>query len=508
MNLVQLQTLLTGMPMRFTTLFTSKRSWPLLVIAVTVFSLLMAFAPGLQAAPAQPSLAQQQLFNSDLTVRNGETIEGDVAVYQGDVTVARGGAIRGNLVVYSGDVEIDAGGLVAGDITAFSGSVEVDGAVNGAITAWSGDVKLGRSAVVGGDVSVVSGEIKQERGAVVEGSLLRGPAVSMPALPPIGALSGAPVAPAAPAPATPIESFWWALGRVFTALFVLGISVLVAILLLKWRPAFMEEMRGLLVERAALAFAAGLIFNMFALALIGLLWLTFCFRPPALLLGVLLVAVNLVGFAIVGDELGRRFAVRLGAVWPQLWRAAVGVVAPGAVIAFLWILGSCFGFLAFLGALVLSAFGAGTLLIKVLKLGESSPSAAAPVAAATPVTAEATEATTASATVSPVVEPPVAERAPETVTPQAVAPEPEVGDLVTASPVLTTPASSGEDDFTRINGIGPVFEQRLKAAGIRTFAELAARTPAEIAEIVKWPVARVERAAIVEQALRLAKGDV
>jgi len=495
------------MLMRFTTLFTSKRSWPLLVIAVTVFSLLMAFAPGLQAASDQPSLAQQQLFNSDLTVRNGETIEGDVAVYQGDVTVARGGAIRGNLVVYSGDIEIDAGGLVAGDITAFSGSVEVDGTVNGAITAWSGDVDLGRSAEVGGDVSVVSGEIKQERGAVVEGSLLRGPAINMPALPPIGALPVAPVAPVAPAP-TPVEVFWAALGRVFTALLMLGVSVLVAILLLKWRPALMEEMRGLLVERTALAFAAGLIFNMFALALIGLLWLTFCFRPPAFLLGLLLVAVNLVGFAIVGNELGRRFAARLGTVWPQPWRTAIGIAGPGAVIAFLWILGGCFGFFAFLGALIFSALGAGTLLVKVLKLGESSPSAAAPVAAATPVTAEATEDTTASTPTPPVAESPIAERAPETVTHEAVALEPEGGDVVAASPVLTTPTSSGEDDFTRINGIGPVFDQRLKAAGIRTFAELAAHTPAEIAEIVKWPVARVERTAIVEQAQQLAQRDV
>mgnify|MGYP003383400242 FL=1 len=131
--------------MRFTTLLTSNRSWPLFVVAVTVFSLLIVFAPALQAAPAaapvQPSLAQQQVFNDDLTVRNGETIDGDVVVYQGDVAVARGGAIRGNLVVYSGNVEVDEGGLVAGNITAFSGDVEINGAVDGSITAWSGDVE-------------------------------------------------------------------------------------------------------------------------------------------------------------------------------------------------------------------------------------------------------------------------------------------------------------------------------------------------------------------------------
>jgi hypothetical protein len=174
--------------MRFTTLLTSNRNWPLLVVAVTVFSLLIAFAPTLQAAPAsapvQPSLAQQQIFNDDLTVRNGESIDGDVVVYQGDVVVARGGAIRGNLVVYRGNVEVDEGGLVAGDITAFSGDVEIDGAVNGSITAWSGDVNLGRSAVVGGDVSVVSGEIEQDRGRRHRGQPAARPGGQSPACAP------------------------------------------------------------------------------------------------------------------------------------------------------------------------------------------------------------------------------------------------------------------------------------------------------------------------------------
>ena len=491
--------------MRSTTLLTSNRRWLLLAVAVTVLSLLIAFAPALQAAPAQapdqPSLAQQQIFNDDLTVRDGETIDGDVVLYQGDAAVARGGAIRGNLVVYSGNVEIDEGGLVAGDITAFSGDVEIDGAVDGSITAWSGDVDLGRSAVVGGDVSVVSGEISQDRGAVVEGSLLRGPVVNLPALPQVGALPGVPVAPMTPAPPlppTPIDLFWLAVGRVLNALLVLGVVVLVTILLLKWRPAVVEELRGLLVERTALAFAAGLIFNLFGLALIGLLWITFCFRPPALLLALVLVAVNLAGAVVVGDELGRRLAARLGAPWPQPWRAVIGVAVPGAVIAFLWILGSCFGFLAFLGALILSAFGVGVILVKVLKLGE--PHAPAPVSAPTPVAPETSAEADAAAPAAEVA--PVAQD--EVAAPDAA----RTSDVVTVLYPPAPQATASEDDFTLINGIGPVFDQRLKEAGIRTFAELAALTPAAIAEIVKWSPTRVERAAIIEQAQKLAQGDI
>ena len=490
--------------MRLPTLFPSNRSWLLLVAGMAALLLLNVLAPTLQAAPAaasdQPSLAQRQVFNDDLTVRNSEVIEGDVVVYQGDVAVAHGGVIRGNLVVYSGSIEVDEGGRVTGDITAFSGNVEINGAVDGSITAWSGDVNLGRSAVVGGDVSVVSGEIAQTRGAVVKGSLLRGPSVNLPMLPPqmLPLQMGALTAPQpSVAPPSPAEIFWNALRRVFSALLVLGVAILVALLLLKWRPALVDEMRTLLAERTALAFAAGLIFNLLGLALIGLLWITFCFRPPAVLLGLLLTAVNLVGVVIVGDELGRRLAAQLGAPWVQPWRTVIGIAIPGAVIAFLWILGSCFGFLAFLGALILSAFGAGAMLVKVLKLGE--PHSPAP-------------ATTAPAPIAPETSPGVDAAAPAMVAPAAPVEDAAPGAVATpdappGSPMSIDPLLIREDDFTRINGIGPVFDQRLKAAGIHTFAELAARTPAEIAEIVKWPLARVERAAIVEQARQLAQGE-
>jgi len=76
-----------------------------------------------------------------------------------------------------------------------------------------------------------------------------------------------------------------------------------------------------------------------------------------------------------------------------------------------------------------------------------------------------------------------------------------------APPIAPTSAAPAEaDDFTRIIGIGPVFDQRLKAAGVRTFAELAAYTPGEIAAVIGWPQTRVERAEIIEQARQLAQG--
>ncbi len=53
---------------------------------------------------------------------------------------------------------------------------------------------------------------------------------------------------------------------------------------------------------------------------------------------------------------------------------------------------------------------------------------------------------------------------------------------VAAPAVAETPA--GEDDLKRIEGIGPVMERVLNEAGITTFADLAARTPAELRAIL------------------------
>jgi predicted flap endonuclease-1-like 5' DNA nuclease/cytoskeletal protein CcmA (bactofilin family) len=496
--------------MRYTMLLKQNRTWLVMAALVTTLSSLLVFAPSLQAAapnaPDLPALEQNQLFNDDLTVGGGETIDGDVVVYNGDVRVERDGVIRGNLVVYSGDIKVKRDGVVQGSITSISGDVEIDGRVDGSIAATSGNVKLGGDAVVTGDISVVSGEVQQGRGAVVEGSLLRGPAIQLPPVPAFVPLPGAATAPARQTP-TPSEFFLALVGRVLRGLLILGVAVLTAWLLLKWRPALVEEARSLLAERTALAFAVGLIFNLLSLAVIGLLWITVCFRPPAVLLGLLFVAINLVGAVVVGDEIGRRIDARSGGHWPQPWRTVIGVVAPASILVFLWILGSCFGFFAFLGALILTAFGVGAMLVKFLKLGEPAPFGAAATPVASEPVAEAAESRAAIVPAEAAMQP-----APESSTAIVLPAATLTADAADAgaeeaAPIVPPSAAPAEaDDFTRITGIGPVFDQRLKAAGVRTFAELATYTPGEIAAVIGWPQARVERAEIIEQARQLAQG--
>lgn len=51
---------------------------------------------------------------------------------------------------------------------------------------------------------------------------------------------------------------------------------------------------------------------------------------------------------------------------------------------------------------------------------------------------------------------------------------------------------AGDEDLTRVKGIGPVFAERLKAAGITSFAQLAATSNETLASIADVPPARVE----------------
>ena len=50
-----------------------------------------------------------------------------------------------------------------------------------------------------------------------------------------------------------------------------------------------------------------------------------------------------------------------------------------------------------------------------------------------------------------------------------------------------TPAEPADDDLKRIRGVGPGIERRMQAAGLRTFAGLAALSPAELAAQVALP---------------------
>ncbi|MEM6760719.1 MAG: 50S ribosomal protein L21 [Pseudomonadota bacterium] len=70
------------------------------------------------------------------------------------------------------------------------------------------------------------------------------------------------------------------------------------------------------------------------------------------------------------------------------------------------------------------------------------------------------------------------------------------------------PAASGGDDLKALSGVGPALEKKLHAAGVTTFAQIAAWTPEDVAamdEKLSFK-GRIEREGWIDQAKELAKG--
>jgi NADH-quinone oxidoreductase subunit E len=162
--------------------------------------------------------------------------------------------------------------------------------------------------------------------------------------------------------------------------------------------------------------------------------------------------------------------------------AIVGAIAGGVfIVAFvaLMLLGQwAFSPAAFVALIVAAAVAA------VLYLGFHSnpvpPVASAPVHRAAPV---ARPAAPAAAPVS--------------------APRPEAAPKASVAAV-----STGPDDLKQLSGVGPALEKKLHAAGVTTFAQIAAWTQAEVAAMDEQMGfrGRIERDGWVAQAKILAAG--
>ena len=76
------------------------------------------------------------------------------------------------------------------------------------------------------------------------------------------------------------------------------------------------------------------------------------------------------------------------------------------------------------------------------------------------------------------------------------------------APAAEAPATEGADDLKKLSGVGPALEKKLLAAGVTTFAQIAAWTEADIADFNEKLSfkGRIEREGWVEQAQALVKG--
>ncbi|WP_299075330.1 50S ribosomal protein L21 [uncultured Ruegeria sp.] len=91
---------------------------------------------------------------------------------------------------------------------------------------------------------------------------------------------------------------------------------------------------------------------------------------------------------------------------------------------------------------------------------------------------------------------------------EAAAPKKAAPKKAPAKKAEAPAAEAGTDDLKKLSGVGPALEKKLLAAGITTFAQIAAWTDEDVAamdEKLSFK-GRIEREGWIEQAKELAKG--
>ncbi len=526
--------------------FRQRLRWSLSAGLVILLSVLLLRVDVAQAVEPMPLAAQfgGNTFTSDLTVAAGDRYEGDVTVLSGSVLVQANGVIEGDLMVLSGNIDIQEGSEVGGDVAALSGNIRVAGRVEGDVAAMSGNIDLAASAIVEGDVSVVNGDLQRAPGAVIEGQLVRGRG-----FPFSGRFTENPETESQPRVELQRDaggSFLGWLGllifRLVLAVLTTGGIVAVVGVLHNLRPEFLQPIYTLMLERTAYSFIVGFLVNLVLAGITSGLLATLILCLGGIATGLILLVLNLVGWAVVMQAVGERLNNGLKTSMRPLASTVLAALLLTGLVALLWALGGCFRFFGVLLWLLLSSAGVGAALVHWLKLGGSgqSPTEPAPEPAgpqpnaptgeppvdlppaaereSSPETRLSTEppvdvpvdvaAPTPTLADPPVDLPPAAERETSPETRLSTEPPLDVPVEIAAPSEHAQPAtelpSGAPADFTVLRGIGPALTRRLQAAGVVTFADLAGLTPDELARILGWSPERVIAEDLLGQARRRA----
>ncbi|MHA7829104.1 MAG: helix-hairpin-helix domain-containing protein, partial [Roseovarius sp.] len=103
---------------------------------------------------------------------------------------------------------------------------------------------------------------------------------------------------------------------------------------------------------------------------------------------------------------------------------------------------------------------------------------------------------------------PAKKAAPKKDAPKKAETEAKAAPAKKAAPKAAAKADKGGDDLKQLSGVGPALEKKLQEAGVTTFAQIAAWTEADIADMDEKLSfkGRIEREGWVDQAKELAKG--
>lgn len=319
----------------------------------------------------------------DRIIGAGETVDEDITVYNDDLAVEEGGTVNGNVTVFDG--RADVAGSINGDVSVFGGSVELSGSIDGDLVVFGGDLELTESAKLTGDCVVFGGSVDDESpstscaspGANVLGAL---PSIRPPVMPELREVPAVPTPPRVPEmPRVEVRgpSLSSRVGHFLLQVTeVIGRSLLLGVLALVVTAVFPRQLGRVsdtIRRKPAASGAVGFLTAIAAPSLIVLLLVVLAITcvgiilyPAVFLLGLAVLAAALMGWIALGDIFGRAVLSRLGLSDRSLAAtAALGTAGLTLLLgalgllpfvwgeALIWILLSFVG----LGAAALTQFG-------------------------------------------------------------------------------------------------------------------------------------------------------
>jgi len=279
------------------------------------------------------------IIGQNVTLRNGEVIDGDLVVIGGEVTIETDASVRGDLVV-------------------IGGSLRLDGAAQGSAIVIGGGTSIGETGSVARDLVALGGSLQRADGASIGGDIISNLAISTTRLPQVNP------APAPPPPAkTDFRFDFGPLGRLATV-FVQGVGLAaLAMLLSAFLHPQLDHVAQALQSRTLEAGSLGLLTVFLAPLAIVIMAITLILIPLALAAVFMLVLAWLFGIVALGQVVGERLTRAMRQSWEPVLSVGFGAFVLGIALAVLnqipcvgWMAASLAGLIG-LGAAIMTLFG-------------------------------------------------------------------------------------------------------------------------------------------------------
>ena len=284
--------------------------------------LILFLMPITQVHAFTGNLDGRVVFGQSFTLKNGETLDGDLVVFGGEATIEENASVNGNVVI-------------------IGGSLVMDGSASGDAVVIGGLMTMGEKSSVAGNVTTVGGSLQRAAGALVGGQIVTNipaPNVQIPA-----------------APSVPIyqPNFATGFNPILQGFGVLGTAILfalLAMLLALFLHSQMDRVAQAIAAEPIVAGGIGLLtvfVSPIALViLVVILALTFILIPVAFLVAaawaLLFVLAWMFGLMALGMEIGERFAKAIHQTWSPVLSAGLGTFV-------LMMVGGGFGLIPYIG---------------------------------------------------------------------------------------------------------------------------------------------------------------